>query len=348
MLADRTSQILVCILVAMVCFLPTAGVMLWNGKRLIKRELNDDETVYYIRFSAFNRIIAIVCTIFLYGAAVLSLITLDGELVAFAIFLAFTLLSVFGWLVCLLWEIRVDRETLTFYRFPLPVKQIRFIEITNVRFVEKLVKGPMEGRMHLIGYGNGKKLFDIDGDMENSERLFQWFESERHPQWAYLKENGKEELFEVRESFSVTETLANRLRAVFFFVLGAGLYVGLLVCLEQLRQEDPDYYLFYILGSFVFLAVSAEELLRAMMWKLNVSYRTIQIRNTLGGTYSFSFDDIAALEAKEHYILLYVNGRKPVKVWMSYTNYALLVERLWKELNPENDNTENDDAENDS
>lgn len=333
MLADRTSQIIVCILTAAVCFLPTTAVTLWNRVRLLHRELEDDGSVYFIRYSAFHKIVGIVGTILFYGVTVLAFITLDGDLIASAIFLMFTLLGVFLWLGSMLWEIKVDPETLTFYRFPLPVKQIRFSEITNVRFLHKVEKGIAEGRIHIIGYGNGKKLFDIDSYMENFERLLERFESERHPERAYFKEGGKEELLEVRESFSVTETFANRLRAAFCFVFFAGLFLCCIVVLVQFRGEPPDSDLIYFMASFLFFVVEAMEFVRVMVWKLTVNYRTIQIRSAFGGTYSFTFDDIVALEAKEHYSLLHVNGRKPIKVWMSYKNYALLEERVLRELN---------------
>lgn len=333
MLADRTSQIIVCILIAVVCFFPTTVVTLWNRSRLIRRELNDDESVYFVRYSVFLKIVGIVGTIFCYGVTVLAFITLDGDLIASAIFFAFTMLGVFSWLGSMLWEIKVDSETLTFYRFPLPVKQIRFSEITNVRFLHKVEKGLTEGRIHIVGYGNGKKLFDIDSDMENFERLFQRFESERHPERAYFKEGGKEELLEVQESFSVTETLANRLRAAFCFVFFAGLFILFIIALKEFRQEGPDYYPILFIASFLIFVLEAMEFIRVMVWKLTVNYRTIRIRSAFGGTYSLTFDDIAALETKELYSLLHVNGRKPIKVRMSYKNYALLEERVLRELN---------------
>ena len=333
MLADRSSQIIVCILIAAVCFLPTTAVTLWNRVRLLRRELEDDGSVYFIRYSAFHKIVGIVGTILFYGVTALAFLTSDGDLIASAIFLMFTLLAVFLWLGSTLWEIKVDPETLTFYRFPLPAKKIWFSEITNVRFLHKVEKGIAEGRLHIVGYGNGKKLFDIDSDMDNFERLLKRFESERHPERAYFKEGGKEELLEVRESFSVTETRANRLRAAFCFVVGAGLFIGFMVTLEQFRQEEPDSYLFFIIVSFLFFVGAATELMRVMVWKLTVNYRTIRIQSAFGGTYSFTFDDIVALETKELYSLLHVNGRKPIKVWMSYKNYALLEERVLRELN---------------
>ena len=101
MLADRTSQIIVCILVAAVCFLPTTAVTLWNRGRLLHRELNDDGTVYFIRYSAFLKIVGIVGTILFYGFTVLAFITLDGDLIAAAIFLLLRcLVFSHGWAAC--------------------------------------------------------------------------------------------------------------------------------------------------------------------------------------------------------------------------------------------------------
>lgn len=333
MLTDRTSQIIVCILIAVVCFLPATAVTLWNRVRLLHREWKEDGSVYFIRYSAFHKIVGIVGTIIFYGFTVLSFITLDGDLIASAIFLMFTLLAVSLWLGSMLWETKVDPETLTFYRFPLPVKQIRFSEITNVRFLHKVEKGIAEGRIHIVGYGNGKKLFDIDSHMDNFERILKRFESERHPERAYFKEGGKEELLEVQESFSVTETFTNRLRAAFCFVFFAGLFILFIVASKEFRQEGPDYYPILFIASFLIFVVEAMEFIRVMAWKLTVNYRTIRIRSAFGGTYSLTFDDIVALETKEIYSLLHVNGRKPIKIWMSYKNYALLEERVLREFN---------------
>ena len=331
MLAGRMAQIIVCLLTAAVYFLPVTAVTLWNRRRLELREADYDESVYFIRYSAFSTIVSVVGTIILYGAAVLSFIMLDGEWLSFALWLAFAMLSVVAWLVSVLWEIRVDAESLTFYRFPLSPKQVRFSEITGVRILNKQVKGPTEGRMHLVGYAGSKKLFDIDGDMSNSRRLFLRFADEKHLEWAVQGENGNVETAKVRESFDVTETLANRLRAVFCFILFAGLSVGFLICQEQFRQEEPDGYLFYLAVSLVLLAMSTEELLKTMVRKITVNYRTIQVRSVLGKTVSFSFADIEDLEDKDNYILLYISGRKPLKVWKTHKNYVLLEERLQRE-----------------
>ena len=328
MLADHTAQIIVCLLTAIVCFLPVTVVMLWNRRRLALRDADNDESVYFIRYSTFGMIVSAVCTIGCYGMAVLAFIMTDGEWVAFAVFLAGAMLGVFGWLGYVLWEIRVDAETLTFYRFPLSPRQVRFSEITSVRILNKQVMGHLEGRIHLIGYAGSKKLFDIDGDMSNSQRLFSRFADEKHLEWAVQGENGKVEVAEVRESFDVTETLANRLRAVFGFIFFAGLAGCLLIFQEQLRQEEPDNYLFFLVAYLIILAMSTEELLKTMVRKITVNYRTIQVRSALGKTFSFSFDDIEYLEDKDNHILLYVRGRKPLKVRKTYKNYVLLEERL--------------------
>ena len=331
MLTDRTAQIIVCLLTAAVYFLPVTVVMLWNRRRLALREEDNDESVYFIRYSAFIMVVSAVGAIGGYGIAVLAFIMMNGELLLFAVFQAVAMLGVFAWLVAALWEIRVDAEALTFYRFPLPPKQVRFSEITRVQILDKQVKGPAEGQIHLVGYAGSKKLFDIDGDMSNSERLFLRFEDEIHLEWAVQGEYGKVEISEIRESFAVTETLANRIRAVFCFILFAGVSGGCLICLEQLRQEDPDYYLFYIIVSLIFLAISTEELLKTMVRKITVGYQAIQVRSALGKTFSFSFADIEDLEDKENYILLHVSGRRPLKIWKTYKNYVLLAERLQRD-----------------
>lgn len=331
MLADCTAQIIVCLLTAAVCFLPATAVTLWNRRRLELREADDDESVYFIRYSAFGTIVSVVGTIVCYGVAVLTFIMLEGELLSFALWLSFAMLGVVAWLVSVLWEIRVDTVTLTFYRFPLSPKQIRFSEITGVRILNKQVKGLTEGRMHLVGYAGSKKLFDIDGDMSNSRRLFLRFSDEKHLEWAVQGENGKVETAKVQESFDVTETPANRLRAVFIFILFAGLSGCFLICQEQFRQEEPDGYFFYFIISLILLAMSTEELLKTMVRKITVNYRTIQVRSALGRTVSFSFADIEALEDKDKYILLHISGRRPLKVWKTYKNYVLLEERLQRE-----------------
>ena len=170
----------------------------------------------------------------------------------------------------------------------------------------------------------------IDGDMSNSQRLLSRFADEKNLEWAVQGENGKVEVAEVRESFDVAETLANRLRAVFGFIFFAGLAGCLLIFQEQFRQEEPDNYLFFLVAYLIILAMSTEELLKTMVRKITVNYRTIQVRSALGKTFSFSFDDIEYLEDKDNHILLYVRGRKPLKVRKTYKNYVLLEERLQK------------------
>ncbi|MBD5493126.1 MAG: hypothetical protein HDR12_01765 [Lachnospiraceae bacterium] len=245
-----------------------------------------------------------------------------------AFILALTFFEMYIIIATLLWEVKVEPDAITLYRFPLPVKKINFYDITSVRYMENLRSGGViyiGGKMQLIFYHNGKKLFDVDSDMSNFQRLLELMESKKRIECGFLIENGVA-LNEWKDEFTIAETTADKLRAAFGALLACGLLIGGIFCWEELK-EDP-YCLFYCIGFSLMFIVEISVFFEAMLKKVTITYQDIHVRSGIGKVCSYRLRDITRIEEKDAFIILYVNGKKIAKIGKAEKNFALLAERL--------------------
>lgn len=335
-------KILFCLGSACIVFLPILAVWIWTRIRITKYE-EDYESItepYFMRLSPLYYIIGIIGSIFFYGLMVMMVFISEwdsGILLAVLLFMAFALLEESLCFVSMLWEIKVDIDTLTIYRFPLRPKVIYFYEITKVRYLEKVINDYSVGRRRLIAYHDQKKLFEVDDDMSHFVLLLQRLKAEKGLEKGYLKEAGVE-FNSYQDNFAIAETRAEKTRALVGPLLGIGLFVICILCREELR-EDP-YGLLYYAGSFLFFVIGTWDFACVMMRKVTVKYRDIYVRDiksvmgslfTLGALARercYSFREITRVEEKEYFIVLYVDEQKIAKIWKSDKNFALFAERL--------------------
>jgi Formate hydrogenlyase subunit 3/Multisubunit Na+/H+ antiporter, MnhD subunit len=181
------------------------------------------------------------------------------------------------------------------------------------------------GKMQLIFYRNGKKLFCVDSDMSNFELLLERMKAEKRLERGFLTECGME-LNEWKDEFAITETAADKFRAVFGLLLGTGMFVGGIFCWNELREET--YWFFYYAVILLMFAAGIGEFTKAMFWKVTVTYREIHVRDAVGRVRTYALRDITRVEEKDAIIILYVNQKKIAKIDKASKNSALLVERI--------------------
>ncbi len=332
-------KILFCLGTACIIFLPILAVWAWTGMKIAKYESITEP--YFMGLSPFYFIVGIIGSIFFYGLTVMMVFISEwdsGTLAGVLLFMAFTFFCGYLCFVSLLWEIKVDTDTLTIYRFPLRPKVIYFSEITKVRYIEKIIRNNgAGGRRQLIAYHDKKKLFEVDDDMSHFALLYRRLEAEKGLERGYLKEGGVE-LNAYQDNFSVAETRADKIRALFGALLGIGLLGGGIFCWGE-RKELPYYPLYYA-GFFLFFVIGTWNFLDVMMRKVTVKYQDIYVRNirsVMGSLFTrgasdkercYSLRKITRVEDKEDFIVLYVDKQKIAKIWKSDKNFALLAERI--------------------
>ncbi|MDE5866477.1 MAG: hypothetical protein K2H31_07750 [Lachnospiraceae bacterium] len=330
MTLSSTLQIVCCIIVTLAVFMPPVLTSKWNKKRLSLRIETED--CFFLRCSPMFYILGIIATVLVYFCSMIMLFVVDvwdsGLLLGEFIALAITFFEMYVMITTLLWEVKVEPDAITLYRFPLPVKRFNFYDITSVRYMENLRRGGaiyIGGKMQLIFYHNGKKLFDVDSDMNNFQRLLELMESKKRIECGFLIENGVA-LNEWKDEFTVAETTADKLRAAFGALLACGLLIGGIFYWEEIK-EDP-YCLFYCIAFSLIFIVEISEFLEVMMKKVTITYQDIHVRSGIGKVCSYRLRDITRIEEKDAFIILYVNGKKIAKISKAEKNFARLAERL--------------------
>lgn len=330
MVLDLADKIYLCIGIAMVLFVPIVICGLHGRRRIMRHRL--ERNCYFVYISPALFILGAIVT-FVYFLIVAAIVfTLDANVVALAVFLAGAFLTEIYCYLTVTYEIKCDAYSLTIYRPPLPPKRIMLYEITEVRYVEnrrgQYVGG--NGKMHLYLYKGKKRLFDVDQDMIGFDLLREQLAQRRKLERAILKENGMEQGV-LKDDFCVTETTANRLRAIFFLVFFGGIFIAILWNREELLSEGVGDSVFLLICYLMITAVCVKNFMCKILRKITVSYRMISVRNALGKTVSFSMGEITKVLEKKHDMEIYVNGKMIVRVSKDDHNYALLVERFMKE-----------------
>ncbi|MCM1187290.1 MAG: hypothetical protein NC251_12215 [Lachnoclostridium sp.] len=330
-------RVLFCLAAGCIIFLPVLMAWMWKQKKLSKCRFKLEGMVlaadasgevyikfpYVMRFSPFYFILGMIGAVFFYGLTVMmALLASDMAVVVFVAFFCFW--PQFLCIVTMLWEIRVEEDKLTIYRFPLRPKEIFFYEITKVRYIDRLTRSG-GARMQLIAYHNEKKLFDVDEGMSHFDYLVRHFEAEIGLEKGFLKEGGLE-LNAYQEEFSITETKADKVRAFVCELIGIGLLITGIFAWEEFRQ-DPYYPIYYAV-MMLFFVMWTWDFICVMMRKVTVTYQDISVRNAWGRVKKYSMREITRVEDNDSFILLYANDTKIAKIWKSHKNFALLAHRL--------------------
>ena len=136
-------KVVCCITVTLAVFLPPVLTAKWNKKRLSLRA--EDADCFFLRCSPILQILGIIGTVLVYFCSMIVLFSVEvwdsqlllGESMALAI----TFFGMYIVIAAMIWEVKVEPDSITLYRFPLPVKKINIYDITSVRYIENLRRG---------------------------------------------------------------------------------------------------------------------------------------------------------------------------------------------------------------
>lgn len=259
---------------------------------------------------------AILCIIF-YGviAFTVNLIIkeMDLWLVLFLMSYLFMLGAIYFCIYVIFWRCVIRIDSLTFYIPLLPPKEIKFHEITLVKYVDNETPLHTPNEKVLVGYHKHKKLFFIEENTKGFPLLYD-----------LLLQYKKIERIPVVEEFAVTCPRSDVMRGVFSFLGFAILTV--LTLWKHVELELP-YLIILIAMTLLFLL----EMLRVLLWKITVDYQTISIRNSLGITRTYTLHEITRIEERGSYILLYSAKKKLAKIAKDSNHFAYLMARFQRE-----------------
>ena len=338
-LSEWVIKIIISFVVGIVVFLPIVIAAIWNRKR---PPLQTEKGSYVMRESVEPFLLGIFCTIGNFIFVVMFIFILDKYTVCgLLIFMIGVIAGVGISIYALLWRCVVGIDSMTFYSPFLPVKVVKFHEITTVKYAEKRTGGYGGGKKFLTGYRNEKKVFEFDEDMVGFDLLCRQLAMMGKIRCRQSKEDNLEmgrmdpgqpkeffsmigviESSRMKEDFSVTATRRDILSAVFGVVLFGGFFIACLVC------RDETIGTFYVIVFALFTLLGLTELIPALLWRITVNYNVIHIRNSYGRTESYDFREITMIKEQKNHIILYAGEKKIVKVSKDYKNFTLLQERL--------------------
>ncbi len=277
-----------------------------------RRHSQNYEYGYVMRQSREVLAIGIISDIVWLLAVIGVIFTLDENTeIALLIFGAFFLLGIGLTIYAIAWRCVVEGESMTFYCPFLPVKVIKFYELTRVTYRENRTGGYGTGRKMLTGYRGKKKVFEFLDNVAGFELL--------HYQLCQL---GKIETNELKEEFVLKNTKSNIFSAAF----GAVLFGGMLILCCVLKEEEIG--AFYIIFFACATLVNVDWLMNELLWRVTVSYQTIEIRNSHGYKKSYFIRDISRVKEESNHILLFVGDKKIAKISKDCENFILLRTRL--------------------
>lgn len=259
---------------------------------------------------------AILCIIF-YGviAFTVNLIIkeMDLWLVLFLMSYLFMLGAIYFCIYVIFWRCVIRIDSLTFYIPLLPPKEIKFHEITLVKYVDNETPLHTPNEKVLVGYHKHKKLFFIEENTKGFPLLYD-----------LLLQYKKIERIPVVEEFAVTCPRSDVMRGVFSFL---GFAILTVLALWKHVELELPYFMILIAMTLLFLF----EMLRVLLWKITVDYQTISIRNSFGITRTYALHEITRIEERGSYILLYSAKKKLAKIAKDSTHFPYLMERFQRE-----------------
>lgn len=310
--SEWTIKIIACFIIGLVTFLPIIIVAIHNRKHHSLQWCEDGYVMCQpVEFFVISVLIAVGHFIFVVmGIVIIDRYTIYGLPIFMIGLFVGSGLSIYA----LLWRCVVGEDSMTFYTPFLPVKTIKFYEITKVTYRENRTYGYGGGKKVLTGYRNKKKIFQFYDNIIGFDLLYE-----------QLRLLGKIESVQLKEEFSLRETKGNILRVVFGVMMFGGIFLAFCICNDE--EIQPFYYIAFA-GITLFYLI---DLICVLLWRVTVNYNTIHIRNSFGKTITFAIRDITKVQEQQNHIVLYVGDKKIVKISKDYENYLLLQERLMYE-----------------
>lgn len=302
-------KIFVCAVAIILCLALVLAVYWWQKKCAV---LYDSDDVVYIMHAPRNYLFLGIADIVLFGLfCILSVVFMEEEmLLAFSCFYFFMFWGLYLCIYTRLWKGVIKTDSLVFYMPLCPVKEIKFYEITAVKYTERPTAGYGKTQKVLEGYKKRKKVFSIEETMGGFDLLCCFFE-----------QSGKIEHAPIKENFSVTPEK----RDVVLAVISLPFFTLLFAVMVWEREEVG---LLYVIASGAVLLGCLPEILRALVCRINVDFYTISVRNRLGMVKTYKISQITEVAEQENHIVLYADGNKIARIPKDSENLEYLTERL--------------------
>jgi hypothetical protein len=296
------AKIITCIIAVILILVLILSACWWNKKFPIPNHediifiMRPPNKYWFISVSGF-----IFCAIFI----ILSLFLGDEWIYAFLPFYFCMLASIYL-SICILFEkYVVKRDSLVFYTPLLPVKEIKFYEITSVKLIENGI-----GNKLLEGYNKRKKIFSIEESMSGFDLLCDYFDKSR-----------KIEHTPVVENFSITAEKSEIIMTIIMcFILSS--YSVVIIS----GRDEPE--LFYQIAVPFFALLLLLRTIHVLLWRITIDFHSISIRNSFGIVKSYEIRQITKVVEREEYIILYIGENKTAKISKGGKNFPYFMERL--------------------
>lgn len=342
-----------------VCTIAIAAIMLIQSRRRRAKQLLDEEA-YIVCFSPLYTGIMIFGIVFWQIITWVAILLDELDIVVMLVLLAFILFCLLGCFIMLFWGIVVheDKGILVYYHPPLRPIQIRISDITKVQFLENRLNSRERYRIRI--FQHTRKHIDVSDEMENFYLLAKYLaekeaglaaEADIYRQYNYGRytieqgyfRQGKIEMAEMADDFTVMETLSEKVRsgglALFFLIVD----ILLAWNWNEWSRGDP-YYNWYFAGAALITLVGMTVFIPQMLRKVSVCNHTICVRNGIGRNCVYDVGEISAVERKQHYLLIYANGKRIAKISKDDTNFASFEEWLNRELERVCQSIQNDEV----
>lgn len=215
------------------------------------------------------------------------------------VFMGLALMGTYLVIYFFLWRAIVEVDTLTIYLPLLPNRTIKLYEITSVSQIVD----------NFIVYVNKNRFCIID---TNSIGFHLFYDQ--------LYRAGIVGYAEIKESFSVTESNESIIRNILMALLFNTLGLMIIFCLDE--RMELIYYILYI----CFIIMSLQALIHSIVWRITVSYNTINIRNMFGRVKSYSIREVKIIQQDKEHIEIFTDDKKIAMVTSDCKNYSLLLE----------------------
>lgn len=305
-------KIIACFIVGLAAFLPIIITAIYNKKHPLPQWCEDG---FVMHQSVELLVISVLSTIGYFIFVVMWIAVIDRYTIyGLPIFMIGLVTGSGLSIYALRWKCVVGIDSMTFYPIFLPVKTIKFYEVTKVTYTENMTYGYVGRKKILTGYCNKKKVFELYENVIGFDLLYR--------QLFFM---GKIERGQLKEEFTVRETNGNIARDVFSVMLFGGMLLAF--CIQREEELTPFYYIaFAALTLFCLI-----ELIGTLLWRVTVDYSTIRIRNSFGRTVTFTIREITRVQEQQNHIILYVGDKRIARIFKGYENYLLLQERLMHE-----------------
>lgn len=110
--------------------------------------------------------------------------------------------------------------------------------------------------------------------------------------------------------------------AVFGVVLFGGMLIA--ICVTKEIGRKAFYIIFFACATLFYV----DDMIKELLWRVTVSYQTIEIRNGYGISKSYFIKDISRVKEESHNIVLFVGNKKIAKISKDCENFILLQTRL--------------------